>query len=73
MCKLHHWSRILIRNGYDVKIIPPQFVKPFVKSNKNDTQAIHRISKANQIRGLVTDYGLVTPKELSSLRRAILE
>ena len=31
----------------------------------------HRIAKANQIRGLVAEYGLVAPKELSSLRRAI--
>ena len=32
----HHWPGILISIGYEVKIIPPQFVKPFVKSNKND-------------------------------------
>ncbi len=31
----------------------------------------HRIAKANQIRGLVTEYGLVAPRELSSLRKAI--
>jgi len=31
----------------------------------------HRIAKANQIRGLVTEYGLVAPQQLSSLRRAI--
>jgi len=31
----------------------------------------HRIAKANQIRGLVAEYGLVAPKGLSSLRRAI--
>ena len=33
----------------------------------------HRIAKANQIRGLVTEYGLVAPKELLSLRKAIPE
>ncbi len=26
----HHWSRVLIEKGYEVRIIPPQFVKPFV-------------------------------------------
>ena len=89
-------------------MIPPQFVKPYVKSNKNDArdaeaiceamsrpnmrfvtvktvaqqdiQATHRIreelkrrrtAKANQIRGLVAEYGLVAPKHLSSLRAAI--
>ncbi|MCP3897272.1 IS110 family transposase, partial [Moraxella sp.] len=33
----------------------------------------HRIAKANQIRGLVTEYGLVAPKELLSLHKAIPE
>ena len=31
----------------------------------------HRIAKANQIRGLVTEYGLVAPQQLHALRRAI--
>ena len=34
----HHWAELLNAEGYTVKIIPPQFVKPFVKSNKNDAQ-----------------------------------
>jgi transposase len=52
-----------------------------VKSvEQQDIQAAHRIraglveqrtAKANQIRGLVAEYGLVAPKELLSLRRAI--
>ena len=33
----------------------------------------HRIAKANQIRGLVTEYGLVAPLQLYALRRAIPE
>jgi len=104
----HHWARQLEARGFRVKLIAPQFVKPYVKSNKNDAndaeaiceamsrpsmrfvsiktveqqdiQATHRIrsglieqrtAKANQIRGLVSEYGLVAPKELLSLRRAI--
>jgi transposase len=91
-----------------VKVIAPQFVTPYVKSNKNDAndaeaiceamsrpsmrfvkpktvsqqdiQAVHRIrqelmshrtAKANQIRGLVTEYGIVAPLGLASLRSAI--
>ncbi len=27
----HHWARLLTHRGYAVKIIPPQFVTPFVK------------------------------------------
>ena len=106
----HHWARELTKRGYVVKIIAPQFVKPFVKSNKNDAndaQAIceamdrpnmhpvqiktvsqqdlqamhrirqeikgHRVAKGNQIRGLVAEYGLVAPQQLSALRRTIPE
>ncbi len=95
----HHWGRELQSRGYTVRLIPPQFVKPYVKSNKNDAkdaeaiceamsrpnmrfvtvktvaqqdiQATHRIraelitqrtAKANQIRGLVAEYGLVAAK-----------
>ena len=104
----HHWARRLQGLGFKVKLIPPQFVKPYVKSNKNDAndaeaicealgrpsmrfvavksveqqdiQAVHRIraelvkqrtAKANQIRGLVAEYGLVAPKEIVHLRRAL--
>jgi transposase len=104
----HHWARVLQTHGFTVKLIAPQFVKPYVKSNKNDAndaeaiceamsrpnmrfvavksiaqqdlQAAHRVraelskqrkAKANQIRGLVSEYGLVAPKELVHLRVAI--
>ena len=104
----HHWARVLMKKGYRVKMIAPQFVKPYVKSNKNDAkdaeaiceamnrpnmrfvkvktvgqqdmQALHRVlselkshrtAKANQIRGLVAEYGLVAPIQLYALRQAI--
>jgi transposase len=104
----HHWARTLQARGFKVKLMAPQFVKPYVKSNKNDAndaeaiceamsrpgmrfvsvksveqqdiQAVHRIraeltkqrtAKANQIRGLVAEYGLVAPKEMGHLRRAL--
>jgi transposase len=104
----HDWARRLQAMGYKVRLLAPQFVKPYVKSNKNDAndaeaiceamsrpsmryvavktvaqqdlQAVHRVraelsshrkAKANQIRGLVTEYGLVAPKELVHLRIAI--
>jgi transposase len=34
----HHWARILQQHGFVVKLIAPQFVKPYVKSNKNDAR-----------------------------------
>ncbi len=88
-----------------MKLIAPQFVKPYVKSNKTersdaeaiceamsrlamrfvaiksveqqDIQAVHRVcselirqrtGKANQIRGLVGEYGLVAPVRIAQLR-----
>ena len=33
----HFLGRVLREQGHDVKLIPAQFVKPFVKSNKNVT------------------------------------
>lgn len=32
----HHWAREIGRLGYDVKLIAPAYVKPFVKRQKND-------------------------------------
>jgi hypothetical protein len=34
----HHWARLLQSKGYLVKLIAPQFVKPYVKSNKTDAK-----------------------------------
>jgi transposase len=32
----HHWARELQALGHEVRLIPPQYVKPFIKTNKND-------------------------------------
>ena len=32
----HHWGRLLTRLGHRVRLIPAQYVKPFVKRGKND-------------------------------------
>jgi len=95
----HHWGRTLERFGHTVRLMAPQFVKPYVKTNKNDVadaeaiceavtrpnmrfvpiksieqQAVlsfHRVrqgfvkartAQANQIRGLLGEFGLVIPK-----------
>lgn len=104
----HHWGRQLTARGYQVKLMAPQFVKPYVKSNKSDRndaaaiceamsrpsmrfvaqktteqqdiQAIHRVraevvkqrtAKANQIRGLVGEYGVVAPQGIHALRASL--
>jgi transposase len=104
----HYRARKLQAQEYTVKLIAPQFVKSYVKINKNDAndaeaiceamsrpsmrvvviktveqqdiQAVHRVrpglmderkAKANQLRGLASEYGLVASKELLHLRSAI--
>jgi len=104
----HYWSRELKKRGFNVVLIAAQFVKPYVKSNKNDKvdaaaiaeamsrpdmrfvapktqaqqdiQSLHRVrservrqrtAKANQIRGLAGEYGIVAPLGICALRRAI--
>lgn len=94
--------------GHEVKLIAPQFVKPYVKGNKNDAndaeaiceavsrpnmrfvpvktveqqdiQALHRIRQeqvrqrtalVNQIRGLLSEYGIVIALRVESLRKAL--
>jgi len=42
----HHWARELQARGYTVKLIAPQFVKPYVKSNKNDKNDAEAICEA---------------------------
>lgn len=32
----HHWERQLEARGFRIMLIAPQFVNPYVKSNKND-------------------------------------
>ncbi len=104
----NHWVRLFERFGHTVRMMAPQFVKPFVKSNKNDAadaeaiceavqrpnmrfvpaksieqqdlQSLHRIrsqavarrtAQANQIRGLLIEYGVILPKGISHIRKSI--
>lgn len=94
----HHWVRNLQSMGHTVRLIAPQFVKPYVKTNKNDASdaeaiceavgrpnirfvpiknieqqavlALHRVcqgfvrarsAQANEIRGLLSEFGLIIP------------
>ena len=42
----HHWARLLQSFGHEVKLIPPQFVKPYVKRNKNDAADAEALCEA---------------------------
>ena len=100
----HHWGRVVSALGHQVRLIPTQFVRPFVKSNKTDTadaQAIWeaaqrpemrfvalkselqqavlglhrqrqllvkmRTMQANQVRGLLYEFGVVVPRSWRAL------
>lgn len=109
----HYWARCFMKMGHTVKMMAPQFVKPYVKSNKNDKndaaaiaeavtrpdmkfvpiksieqqdiQMLHRAREllvkqrtalANQIRGLLAEYGIILPqgiRYIRSLMMSILE
>jgi transposase len=42
----HYWARELTRLGHSVRIIAPQFVKPYLKGNKNDANDAEAICEA---------------------------
>jgi transposase len=104
----HHWARKLQKLGHTVKLMAPQFVKPYVKTNKNDVAdaeaiceavsrpnmrfvpiknaeqqavlALHRArqgfvkartAQANQIRGLLAEYGIVIPQGICHISQRL--
>ena len=48
----HHWGRTLTALGHGVRLIPPQYVKPFVKRAKNDRNDAEAISEAASRPGM---------------------
>lgn len=104
----HYWARKLQSQGHAVKLMAPQFVKPYVKTNKNDVAdaeaiceavtrptmrfvpvkhveqqavlALHRArqgmvgartAQANQIRGLLAEFGLIVPQGITHLYQRV--
>ena len=48
----HHWARELAKLGHDVRLMPPQFVRPYVKTNKNDAADAEACCEAVQRPGM---------------------
>jgi transposase len=42
----HYWARVLTAYGHDVRLIAPEFVKPYLKSQKNDANDAEAIAEA---------------------------
>lgn len=42
----HYWARAFEKLGHTVKLMAPQFVKPYVKTNKNDAADAEAICEA---------------------------
>lgn len=48
----HHWARTFQEMGHTVRLIAPQFVKPYVKTNKDDRADAEAIAEAVQRQGM---------------------
>ena len=42
----HHWARVLSAMGHEVRLLPPQYVKPYVKRGKSDSLDAEAICEA---------------------------
>jgi transposase len=64
----HYWAREMVRLGYEVKLIAAQYVRPFVKRQKNDETDAEAIVIAAQR----PEMRFVEPKSVEQQSRAIL-
>jgi len=64
----HYWAREMVRLGHEVKLIAAQYVKPFVKRQKNDAADAEAIVVAAQR----PEMRFVEPKSAEQQSRAIL-
>jgi transposase len=56
----NYWARTFSEMGYNVMLISPQYVKPYVQRNKNDYRDVHGILEASYWSGI----SFVTPKTI---------
>src|SRR3954462_1174369 len=45
-CGAHHLGRVLREQGHEVRLMPPEYVQPYVKSQKNDERDAEAIAEA---------------------------
>lgn len=64
----HYWAREVMKIGHEVRLIPPVYVKPFVKRHKNDAADAEAIAEAAARPTMRT----VAPKTADQQSRAML-
>ncbi len=53
----HYWARELSRFGHDVRLMPPAYVKPYVKRGKTDANDAEAICDVNRrLKGALTQF-----------------
>lgn len=62
----HHWARLLASFGHAPKLIPPQYVKPFVRTHKHDAADAEAIAIAARQPGIPT-VTIKTPEQQAML------
>jgi len=62
----HHWAREIEKLGHEVRMMPPRYVKPYVKRNKNDAADAEAICEAVQ-RPTMRFVPIKTPQQQSVL------
>lgn len=65
----HHWARELSKHGHDVRLMAPQFVKAYVKGNKNDYNDAEGICEAVGRENM----RFVSVKSVEQMRRCLPE
>src|SRR3954462_11163849 len=73
----HHWARELTRLGNNVPLMPPQYVRPYVKTNKHDAADAEAICEAVTRPGMrfvpVKNEGQQTLLMLHRIREQLLK
>lgn len=62
----HYWARELIALGHEVKLMPAQYVKPYVKRGKNDAADVEAICEA-VARPTMRFVGVKSPEQQSAM------